>query len=156
IQGTHEQATDRWWAVALLLLAGQASLSSRAHAEDPALIPVVALPIPKLEVDSAGELVIQASATSSQHDFDFLVGDWKLRNRKLKSRLSNSDEWTAFESRVQMHQILNGLGNIDKYTDMASGKPYEGVALRLFDTKTRLRRIYCADGRSGQLDPPAE
>jgi hypothetical protein len=53
-----------------------------------------------------------------------------------------------------MHQILDGLGNIDKYTDMASGKPYEGVALRLFDTKTRLWSIYWADGNSGKLDPP--
>jgi hypothetical protein len=77
-----------------------------------------------------------------------------LRNRKLKSRLTHSNEWTSFESRVEMHQILDGVGNIDKYTDMASGKPYEGVALRLFDTKTRLWSIYWADGNSGKLDPP--
>jgi hypothetical protein len=53
-----------------------------------------------------------------------------------------------------MHQILNGLGNIDKYTDHASGKPYEGVALRLFNRATRLWSIYWADSNAGSLDPP--
>ena len=44
--------------------------------------------------------------------------------------------------------------NIDKYTDQASGKPYEGVAIRLFDPATRLWSIYWADSNSGKLDPP--
>ncbi len=71
-----------------------------------------------------------------------------------KSRLTRSDEWTAFESSVAMHQILGGMGNISKYTELVSGKPYEGVALRLFNAKTRLWSIYWADSNSGALDPP--
>lgn len=53
-----------------------------------------------------------------------------------------------------MHQILNGVGNIDKYTDRASGTPYEGVALRLFNPKTTLWSIHWADSNTGSLDPP--
>ena len=151
---TRDRKTNRLWLLSLLLVAALASVVGPAPAEDTALIPDVQLPIPKLQFDGAGQLVIEASATSSPHDFDFLVGDWKLRNRKLKSRLTHSNEWTSFESRVEMHQILDGVGNIDKYTDMASGKPYEGVALRLFDTRTKLWSIYWADSNSGSLDPP--
>ena len=151
---TRQRTTARSWFLAVLCLTGLSTLSSLARAQEAALIPDAALPIPQLHFDSVGELLVQASATSSQHDFDFLVGEWKLRNRKLKSRLGNSTEWIAFESRVEMHQILNGLGNIDKYTDMASGQPYEGVALRLFNTRTKLWSIYWADGNSGALDPP--
>jgi len=121
---------------------------------DPALVPDTALPIPALHLDSNGALLISPSATSSRHDFDYLVGNWKLSNRKLKSRLTGSTEWIDFESRVEMHQILDGLGNIDKYTENSTGKPYEGVALRLFDPKTRLWSIYWADGNTGRLDPP--
>jgi hypothetical protein len=148
------EGTKQSWLLALLMFAGLACVANPAQAEDAALIPDIALPIPKLKFDSSGQLVMAASATSSEHDFDFLVGNWKLRNRKLKSRLTHSSEWISFESRVEMHQILNGLGNIDKYTDMASGKPYEGVAMRLFDTKTKLWSIYWADSNSGKLDPP--
>jgi hypothetical protein len=142
------------WFFAFLFLAAGPGLAQAASTPDRELIPDTSVPIPQLHFDSAGALSIQASATSSAHDFDYLVGDWKLRNRKLKSRLTHSDEWTTFESKVEMRQILDGLGNIDKYTDMASGKLYEGVALRLFNTSTRLWSIYWADSNSGALDPP--
>jgi hypothetical protein len=139
---------------ALIFAVGLMGPGDSAPAQDPALIPDPSISIPALQFDSSGALVIRASPSSSQHDFDYLVGTWKLKNRKLASRLTHSTQWIPFESRVEMHQILNGLGNIDKYTDQASGKPYEGVALRLFNPSTRLWSIYWADSNSGTLDPP--
>ena len=118
------------------------------------LIPDTTIAIPKLNFDSSGDLLIKASPTSSSEDFNYLIGNWKLKNRKLKSRLTNCTEWMEFESKVEMHQVLGGNGNIDKYTDTAAGKPYEGVALRLFNPKTKLWSIYWADSNSGTLDPP--
>ena len=118
------------------------------------LIPDTTIAIPKLNFDSKGDLIINASPTSSSKDFNYLIGNWKLKNRKLKSRLTNCTEWVEFESKVAMYQILGGNGNIDKYTDTASGKPYEGIALRLFNSKTKLWSIYWADNNSGTLDPP--
>jgi hypothetical protein len=136
------------------VLVATATVCSAAQAQDAALVPDTTLRIPALRFEANGGLTILPSAASSAHDFDYLVGTWKLRNRKLKSRLTHSTEWIAFESRVEMHQILGGLGNIDRYTDQASGKPYEGVAVRLFDPKTRLWSIYWADGSRGSFDPP--
>jgi hypothetical protein len=150
----------RHWLIARSCILGFVMLAAVPARGDPPpgadreLIPDTSVPIPQLHFDSAGALVIQASETSSEHDFDFLVGDWKLRNRKLKSRLTRSDEWMTFESSVEMHQILGGVGNIDKYTEQVGDKPYEGVALRLFNTKTKLWSIYWADSNSGALDPP--
>jgi hypothetical protein len=142
----------RWvWLIMVFVLV---DYSRVGLAQDKALVPDSSIPIPPVQFDSSGALVIRPSSTSSQHDFDFLVGMWKLRNRKLKSRLTHSTEWISFESRVEMHQILNGRGNIDKYTDQASGKPYEGVAFRLFNPATRLWSIYWADSNSGTFDPP--
>jgi hypothetical protein len=147
-------ATAGSWVLGLMILAAMPALAGPGPGADRELIPDTSIPIPPLQLDSTGALVIHASATSSEHDFDFLVGDWKLRNRKLKSRLTHSNEWIAFESTVSMQQILGGMGNIDKYTELVSGKPYEGVALRLFNAKTKLWSIYWADSNSGALDPP--
>ncbi|MBB6096261.1 hypothetical protein HNQ60_005183 [Povalibacter uvarum] len=144
----------RSWVIGLLLLVGVPALADPASALDRELTPDASLPIPRLSFDGAGALAIRASATSSEHDFDFLVGNWNLKNRKLKSRLTQSHEWIAFESKVEMQQILNGVGNIDKYAELTGDKPYEGVALRLFNTKTKLWSIYWADSNSGALDPP--
>ncbi|MEJ0087528.1 MAG: hypothetical protein WDO72_17780 [Pseudomonadota bacterium] len=146
--------TKNSWVLGFMVLAALLALADPVPGADRELIPDTSIPIPPLQFDSAGALAIQPSATSSEHDFDFLVGDWKLRNRKLKSRLTHSDEWMAFESAVEMHPILGGMGNIDKYTESVSGKPYEGVALRLFNARTKLWSIYWADSNSGALDPP--
>ncbi|MER3373311.1 MAG: hypothetical protein RIM83_01585 [Allomuricauda sp.] len=109
--------------------------------------------IPKINFDAHGELIIEASPTSSERDFDFYVGKWKLHNRKLKSRLSRSNEWEEFESTQEMYKILNGLGNIDNYLASFDGVPFEGMSLRLFNPKTRLWCIYWADSSQGVLQP---
>src|SRR5579872_7220884 len=86
---------------------------SVAKAQDASLTADPSLPIPKLTFDAAGELVITASATSSPNDFDFLVGKWKLKHRKIKSILTGSNEWREFETIVEDSNILEGLGNMD-------------------------------------------
>jgi hypothetical protein len=112
------------------------------------------LSIGELKFTAAGELDIKASATSSQNDFDFLVGKWVLKDKKLKSRLTNSNEWIEFESTVEMHKLLNGIGNMDVYRTLVDGKPFEGIALRLFNPKTKLWSIYWADSNVGVMDVP--
>ena len=108
----------------------------------------------ELKFTATGELEIHASATSSQNDFDFLVGKWVLKDKKLKSRLSNSNEWIEFESTVEMHKLLNGIGNMDTYRTVIDGKPFEGIAIRLFNPQTKLWSIYWADSNVGVMDPP--
>ena len=112
------------------------------------------LEIPKVDFATDGELIITASPTSSKHDFDFYEGKWKLHNRKLKTRLDNCTQWTEFESTQEMYRVLNGIGNIDNYLATFDGVPFEGMSVRLFNTKTRLWSIYWADSIEGKLDPP--
>ena len=113
----------------------------------------VNIPIPKIKFDQNGELLIIPSPTSSKDDFDFYEGKWKLRNRKLKTRLNNSAEWTEFESTQEMYKVLNGLGNIDNYLATFNGAPFEGMSVRLFNPKTKLWSIYWADSNEGVLQP---
>ena len=55
-------------------------------------------------------LHIKPSASSSEKDFDFLEGKWKVHNRKLKTRLNNSNDWSDFESTLHMRKVLKGIG----------------------------------------------
>jgi hypothetical protein len=108
----------------------------------------------QLAFNSRGELEIIASKTSSQNDFDFLMGNWKIHNKKLKARLNNSTEWLEFEATLECHKILNGFGNADQYTTAFNGVPFQGAAFRLFNPKTRLWSIYWADSNVVVLDVP--
>jgi hypothetical protein len=100
------------------------------------------------------ELEIVASTSSSQHDFDFLIGKWQIHNRKLKSRLSGCSEWTEFEAHAECRKILNGFGNIDAFHTTVENRPFEGMSLRLFKPRTKLWSIYWADSEAVALDVP--
>jgi len=107
-----------------------------------------------LKFDQQGRLEIFPSANSSQTDFDFFAGEWKIHNRKLKTRLNNCTEWEEFDATGEMHKTLNGIGNTDNFLTRFNGKPFEGMTVRLFDPKTRLWSIYWADSNTGVLDVP--
>lgn len=107
-----------------------------------------------ITINTAGQLDIKASATSSKTDFDFFIGKWRIKNRKLRSRLDNCQEWLEFEATLTDNKALDGLANMDHFYATLSGKPFEGMTVRLFDPKTKLWSIYWADSNSGKMDRP--
>ena len=110
--------------------------------------------IKALTFDPSGELEITAAARSTQKDFDFFIGKWRIKNRKLRSRLSGCEDWIEFEATQTNYKALLGLANMDHFYATLNGKPFEGMTIRLFDPKTRLWSIYWSDSNTGQLDEP--
>jgi hypothetical protein len=106
-------------------------------------------------VTPSGKLEIFASKTSSQRDFDFLTGKWTMDNKRLKTRLKNSNEWEEFVSKDENYgMMLNGIGNMDIYKATFDGKPFEGLTIRLFNPETRLWSLYWVPSTTGVMDPP--
>jgi hypothetical protein len=105
-------------------------------------------------INADTELKITASKTSSQHDFDFFFGKWKIRNKKLKSRLDNCTDWIEFEAHQECYAILQGFGNTDHFHAEFEGFPFEGMTLRLFNPQTKLWSIYWVDSNVVVLDVP--
>ena len=96
--------------------------------------------------------VLLSEATA--RDFDFWIGSWNVRNRRLRERLLGSDDWEAFDATVVARPLLDGLGNEDEFrTDHDGG--FVGMSFRFFDPERRRWSIYWADSRRpGVLDPP--
>jgi hypothetical protein len=95
---------------------------------------------------------VKERATS--HDFDFWMGRWNVRNRRLVRRLAGCDEWDEFDAKVAARPLPGGLGNEDVFcSDYGGG--FVGMSFRLFDPETGLWSIYWTDTRrAGLLDPP--
>lgn len=97
--------------------------------------------------------------TSSQHDFDFVLGDWTVRNRKLVD-VTDPDctEWVEFDATSRVGPILHGAGHTDEMTVPApadGGPPFVGYTLRLFEPGEQVWRIWWSSTRSpGVLDTP--
>ena len=112
-------------------------------------------PLPPLHFDPHGDLIITGSQTSSNHDFDFLVGKWKMKNKHLNARLVHCKEYTEFESDVEASSGLQGMGSFDIVRRrLDNGTVYEGRTIRTFDPTTRLWRLYWVDSQGGPIDPP--
>ena len=96
------------------------------------------------------------SAPPGVHDFDFLVGHWRVHHPKLKERLANSHEWIEFEGTLISQPLMGSYSNVDDLVLEVPGGAYRGVALRSFDSKTQQWSIWWLDSRTplGPLDPP--
>ena len=94
-------------------------------------------------------------AKSTRNDFDFAIGDWTVKHRRLKERLAGCDDWVEFDGTMSTRTILGGDGNLeDNFIDFP-GDPYLAIALRSFDRQTMQWSIWWLDGRNpGHLDVP--
>ena len=86
--------------------------------------------------------------------FDFFIGDWRVRHRRLRQRLAGSDEWQTFDGRTSTRKILGGLGNIDENVLELPGGRYEAVSLRLFQPTQCRWSIWWIDARDPAIATP--
>jgi hypothetical protein len=88
-------------------------------------------------------------------DFDFAVGDWRVKHRRLKGRLVGCNEWIKFDGHMSTHKILGGFGNVeDNLLRLPEGE-YRAIAVRSFNAQSGQWFIWWLDGRfPGQIDVP--
>jgi hypothetical protein len=101
---------------------------------------------------------VQAPAKpTGSRDFAFLVGEWRVRHRYLRSN-EDGHEWLEAMGTCSHRQLTNGWANVDEYLINAPSGAYRAVALRSYDPKTGLWAIWWLDGRNpaGALDPPVK
>jgi hypothetical protein len=104
---------------------------------------------------ASGAAEAATAATGHEHDWDWFIGEWKVRHRYLKARLGGATEWLEFDGTTSFRTLMGGLANVD---DNILNKPdgtYRAATVRAFDARDGLWRIWWLDGRSPTtLDPP--
>ena len=97
----------------------------------------------------------RTTGISPEHDFDFLIGSWRVQHRKLKHRLAHSSEWDIFSGTCEARAVLGGQGDVDDNVLKDPTGTYRALTLRAFDTQTRKWSIWWVDSRHPYpLDPP--
>ena len=88
-------------------------------------------------------------------DFDFLIGEWTVHNRRLTARLAGSTDWEEFFSSCRAWPILDGLGNQDEFIlELPTGRVI-ATTVRLFNPAAREWSLYWASSATpGRFDPP--
>jgi hypothetical protein len=87
-----------------------------------------------------------------KNNFDFFVGSWTSRQRRLREVLTGCQDWYEFPATSRCWSVLDGAGNIDEvvFPTLGSG----GVTLRLYDQQRDEWSLYWASSRSGLALPP--
>ena len=121
-------------AIGLLLFLGEVRMAKAEEASLPA-------------TEAPGDL-------SGVKDFDFLMGEWRVRHRILRPLKGGT--WSEFEGHCSERPLMGGRGNVEEHRfDRPTGITY-GVAIRSYDTKTAEWAIWWIDSRlpHGDMDPP--
>lgn len=85
-------------------------------------------------------------------DFDFLIGEWDVRNRRLTRRWVDSDEWEEFPGVSRLETRMSGVVNIDEITFPTKG--FSGLTVRSFDREQETWSIYWINSAEGRVYPP--
>ena len=89
------------------------------------------------------------------HDFEPLVGSWRVHHKRLKERLNGCTEWEEFEGMCTLRSLMDGQANVDDNVLHLPSGTYRAASFRTFDPKTKLWAIWWFDGRNPhQLEPP--
>jgi len=125
-----------------------------------ALVAVVVTAFAGIRANAAQDApaIQSASDLGGLHDFDFLVGEWRVHSRRLKERLAGSTEWEEFDGTIVSRKHMEGWANVDDTVFHTPQGDYRGVAPRAYDPKTGLWAIWWIDGRNphGNVDPPVK
>jgi hypothetical protein len=91
-------------------------------------------------------------AIPGRGDFDFLVGSWDGRHRRLLKPLDGGDEWDEFPSTTTCWQLFDGAANADEL--LVPERGFRGLTVRLLDPDTGIWSLYWISSRNGVLELP--
>lgn len=94
----------------------------------------------------------QAAPAQTPEDFDFLVGDFVVQNRRLRQRQVGSADWDVFPATNRLWKMLGGIANVDAFDCPAKG--FQGMSVRALDQSTGIWAIGWIDSRGGTMLPP--
>ncbi|MBO9545395.1 DUF1579 domain-containing protein [Caulobacter sp.] len=72
----------------------------------------------------------------SIHDFDFFIGAWTVRHRRLRKRLAGNNDWEEFDGTTTCQALLGGVVNLNESKAMRASGPTAGMGLRAYDANT--------------------
>jgi hypothetical protein len=96
------------------------------------------------------------SERDGQHDFDFLIGSWKIHLKRLLHPLSGSNEWIELDGTVVCRTVLEGRAQVEEFNVESADKKthIEGLAMRFYNPKSHQWSIWWANANDGALYPP--
>jgi hypothetical protein len=95
-----------------------------------------------------------AAVRDGQHDFDFELGGWKFRVRRLPNALSGGHQWVELDGTTRTCKLWNGRSQIEQMEVSGGGQSIEGMTLRLYNPQSHQWSLYWATSKGGMIGGP--
>ncbi|MEO8574148.1 MAG: hypothetical protein ABI481_09275 [Pyrinomonadaceae bacterium] len=89
-----------------------------------------------------------------QHDFDFEIGTWKTRLRRLQNPLTGSTKWIEYEGTSVVRKVWNGRANLVELDVKGSTGRIEALSLRLYNPESGQWSLNFANTGGGTMSVP--
>jgi hypothetical protein len=89
-----------------------------------------------------------------QHDFDFEIGTWETRLKRLVHPLSGSNEWAEYKGISTVRKVWDGRANLVELAADGPAGHFEGLNLRLYNPQSHQWSLNFASSRGGTLGQP--
>jgi hypothetical protein len=88
------------------------------------------------------------------HDFDFEIGTWKTKLKRLVHPLSGSTTWVEYEGTTVVRRVWNGAANLVELDVSGPSGRIEALSLRLYNPDSRQWSLNFASRSGGTLSLP--
>jgi len=127
------------------------SILPRLFAGVLALTPMLAM---SAQAQPAEKTAAAPERRDGARDFDFEIGTWNTRLKRLVHPLSGSDEWAEYTGTTVVSKVWNGRANLVELVADGPAGHFEGASLRLYNPESRQWSLNFANARSGTLSLP--
>jgi len=95
-----------------------------------------------------------AERRDGQRDFDFAIGTWHTRLKRLVRPLTGSTKWVELEGTTVVRKVWDGRANLAELTVDSPDGPIHVLSLRLYNPQSRQWSLNSANSRTGTLSVP--
>src|SRR5712692_5255810 len=89
-----------------------------------------------------------------QHDFDFEIGTWKTRLRRLLHPLTVSTTWVEYEGTTVVRKVWSGRANLVELEVDGPAGHIEALSLRLYNAKSHQWSLNFANSADPVMSQP--
>jgi Raf kinase inhibitor-like YbhB/YbcL family protein len=103
---------------------------------------------------ASAQTAAKPAVRDGSRDFDFHIGSWRTRVRRLVAPLTGSNEWFEMNGTTTVRKVWDGRANLVELEAETPKGPFRGLSLRLYHPESGQWSLHFANAADGEMAQP--